>query len=54
MSQAEKYAIILNVIAEALAKKDDEISFKNWKIQDLEARLKSAEEKLSKLTEESV
>jgi uncharacterized coiled-coil protein SlyX len=43
MTQAEKYTAILNALAEVLAEKDRTISYQNWKIEDLEKKLKEAE-----------
>lgn len=43
MTQEEKYITIINALVEVLAEKDRTISFKDWKIADLEEKLKVAE-----------
>lgn len=49
MTQQEKYTTILNALAEAIDEKDKTISFNHWKIADLEAKLKAAEDELETL-----
>lgn len=44
MSKEEKYLVILNALAEAIAEKDREISLQKWEIESLKAKLKAAEE----------
>lgn len=43
MTQEERYTVILNALAEALAEKDREINYRDWKITELEEKLKLAE-----------
>ena len=44
MTQEEKYLKILSAIADALEEKDRQIELKDWKIADLEERLRKAVE----------
>lgn len=43
MTQEERYTVILNSLAEALAEKDRTINYKDWRIAELEEKLKAAE-----------
>ena len=44
MTQNEQYDILLREIADIIKAKNDEISIMRWRIADLEAKLKEAED----------
>lgn len=47
MTNIEKYAVILDTLAEAIKAKENTISYQAYQIEDLKAKLKAAEEEAS-------
>lgn len=44
MTEQERYNVILQELAEAISAKNSEINLLRWRVIDLEAKLKEAEE----------
>lgn len=44
MNETEKYNVLLQELAESIRSKNNEIAILRWKVADLEAKLKQAEE----------